>query len=198
MSPRKISIHQVGLGASVRDAAADTMPVVRQMLGELGFNSEIFVDGDERSLRLRAQDLLLIHHCGFQYRFDWLAGLRCRKALIYHGMTPPRYFAQDTRDYDLSVKAHAQLSALRGIVEAGIALSSRSARRLQQRGFGDVSVIPFFKDCTNLRSIEYFMPGMPSSLATRTTPPWFSATCFTIARPSPVPPVSRERARSTR
>ena len=86
MSPRKISIHQVGLGASVRDAAADTMPVVRQMLGELGFNSEIFVDGGERSLRLRVQDLLLIHHCGFQDRFDWLAGLRCRKALIYHGM----------------------------------------------------------------------------------------------------------------
>ena len=37
-----------------------------------------------------------------------------------------------------------------------------------------------------------------SSLVTVTSPPWFSATCFTIARPSPVPPVSRERARSTR
>src|SRR5205823_5111498 len=64
----------------------------------------------------------------------------------------------DTRDYNLSVKAHAQLSALRGIVEAGIALSSRSARRLQQRGFGEVSVIPFFKDWTDLRFIEYFNP----------------------------------------
>src|SRR5437667_12410872 len=128
MSPRKISIHQVGLGASVRDAAADTMPVVRQMLGELGFNSEIFVDGDERSLRLRAQDLLLIHHCGFQDRFDWLSGLRCRKALIYHGMTSPRYFDQYSRDYHLSIKAPAQLADFRPVVEAGIALSSASVR----------------------------------------------------------------------
>src|SRR5206468_4106426 len=37
-----------------------------------------------------------------------------------------------------------------------------------------------------------------SSLVTRTSPPWFSATCLTIASPSPVPPVSRDRARSTR
>ena len=37
----------------------------------------------------------------------------------------------------------------------------------------------------------------PSSLSTVTVPPWFSATWRTIARPSPVPPVSRDRARST-
>ena len=34
----------------------------------------------------------------------------------------------------------------------------------------------------------------PSSLSTSIVPPWFSTTCFTIARPSPVPPVSRDRA----
>ncbi len=38
----------------------------------------------------------------------------------------------------------------------------------------------------------------PNSLVTTTRPPWFSATCLTIDRPSPVPPVSRDRARSTR
>jgi hypothetical protein len=38
---------------------------------------------------------------------------------------------------------------------------------------------------------------LPSSLWASTRPPCCSATCFTMARPSPVPPVSRERARST-
>ena len=171
MIPRKISIHQIGLGSADWDGAADTMLLVRQMLGELGFNSEIFVDGGGGAgaspvrhvseLRLRAHDLLLIHHGGFQDRLDWLAGLRCRKALIYHGMTPPRYFAHDTRDYRLSVRAHAQLATLRGVVEAGIALSSPSARGLRQRGFADVTVIPFFKDSTNLRFTEYFNPVDP-------------------------------------
>jgi glycosyltransferase involved in cell wall biosynthesis len=161
MTPRKISIHQVGLGSAVRDSAADTMPLIRQMLRELGFHSEILVDGGERSLRPRAQDRLLIHHCGFQDRLDWLAGLRCRKALVYHGMTSPRFFAQESRDYQLSIKAHAQLARLRGIVEAGIALSSRGARRLRQRGFADVTTIPFFKDWTDLRFTEYFNPVDP-------------------------------------
>src|SRR5579863_1114961 len=133
MMPRRISIHQVGLGSADWDGVADTMLLVRQMLGELGFNSEIFVDGGGGAapspvrhvseLRPRAQDLLLIQHGGVQDRLDWLAGVRCRKALIYHGMTAPRYFAQDSREHHLSVKAHAQLATLRGIVESGIALS---------------------------------------------------------------------------
>lgn len=38
----------------------------------------------------------------------------------------------------------------------------------------------------------------PTLLSTRTVPPWLSTMCFTIARPSPVPPLSRERALSTR
>ncbi len=171
MIPRKISIQQVSPGSAVRDGTADTMLLVRKMLAELGFNSEIFVDGGERSwaspvrhageLRPRAQDLLLIHHCGCQDRLDWLAGLRCRKALMYHGITPPRYFAQDSRDYHLSVTAYAQLANLRGIVEASIALSSSTAGRLRQRGFADVTTIPFFKDWSDLRFTGYFNPVDP-------------------------------------
>ena len=35
----------------------------------------------------------------------------------------------------------------------------------------------------------------PSSLHTVTSPPWLAQMCLTMARPSPVPPVARERAR---
>jgi hypothetical protein len=38
----------------------------------------------------------------------------------------------------------------------------------------------------------------PSSLSADTRPPWASTRCFTMARPSPVPPWSRERAGSER
>src|ERR671917_843959 len=38
----------------------------------------------------------------------------------------------------------------------------------------------------------------PKALSTATRPPWFSATCLTMLRPRPVPPVSLERALSTR
>ena len=39
---------------------------------------------------------------------------------------------------------------------------------------------------------------VPGELQTCTSPPWLEITCFTIERPNPVPPVSRERAESTR
>lgn len=38
----------------------------------------------------------------------------------------------------------------------------------------------------------------PSSDSTRTDPPWRRMRCFTIERPSPVPPISFDRAPSTR
>src|SRR5438105_12629536 len=107
MTPRKIAIHQIGPGSAPRSGAADTMLAVRQYLTNLGFDSEIFIDGSDGSwpsavwplseLRPGAQDLLLIHHWAYQDRLDWFAGLRCRKALVYHGIMPPRYFARDSR-----------------------------------------------------------------------------------------------------
>jgi S-adenosylmethionine:tRNA ribosyltransferase-isomerase len=39
---------------------------------------------------------------------------------------------------------------------------------------------------------------LPGSLCISISPPWRCTTCLTIARPSPVPPVSRERLPSTR
>src|ERR1700687_4357568 len=38
----------------------------------------------------------------------------------------------------------------------------------------------------------------PTTLSALTDPPWASTRCFTIARPSPVPPASRERPLSAR
>src|ERR1700680_1267796 len=137
MPRRNISVHQASPGSAVRDGAADSILLVRQMAVELGFNSEIFVVGGAGSwpsrvrragqLLPRAHDLVLIHHCGCQERLEWLAGLRCRKVLVYHGLTPPRYFAPDSRDRLRSVNAHAQLGSLRSFVEASIALSRPSA-----------------------------------------------------------------------
>ena len=39
---------------------------------------------------------------------------------------------------------------------------------------------------------------VPGLLHSRTSPPWLFSTCLTMASPSPVPPVARERAGSTR
>src|SRR6202008_2866548 len=47
-----------------------------------------------------------------------------------------------------------------------------------------------------MRSVN--VEPVPGRLHSWTSPPWWAATCLTIASPSPVPPVARERALSNR
>src|SRR5690348_9240954 len=164
MTPRKVSVHQVGHGLPVRDAAADAMAVIKRALVQLGFASEIFVDRIEgiwaspvrplSELRPGPQDLVLLHYWTYQERLDWLTGLRCRKALVFHGITPPRYFAHDSRDYQRSIKAHGQLASLRRITEAAIAPSRATAAELQRRGFSPVATIGLARDRSDLRVLD--------------------------------------------
>jgi glycosyltransferase involved in cell wall biosynthesis len=175
MTRRKISVHHWSPGSAVGYGALDSILLVRRMAIELGFDSELFVDGDEAAwsspvrraseLQPHADDLVLIHHCGYQERLEWLAGLRCRKALVYHGLTPPRYFSRDNRGRLRSITAHAQLASLRGFVEAAIALSRPAADRLRQRGFPQISAMPLFKDWSDLRSTGYLNPVEPNRRA---------------------------------
>ncbi len=164
MTPRKISIHQIGHGLPVRDGAADAMAVIKHALVQLGFASEIFVDRIEgiwpspvrplSELRPDPQDLVLLHYWTYQERLDWLAGLRCRKALVFHGITPPWYFAPDSRDYQRSVKAHGQLASLRRISEAAVTPSRATAEELQRRGFSPVATIRLARDRSDLRLLD--------------------------------------------
>lgn len=47
-------------------------------------------------------------------------------------------------------------------------------------------------------SVKRTVVPCPTSLSIASSPPWASTRCLTMARPSPVPPSSRERALSTR
>jgi hypothetical protein len=52
---------------------------------------------------------------------------------------------------------------------------------------------PYTAGKTSVKTLPF-----PTSLWTSTRPPWYWATCLTMANPSPVPPRSRLRALSTR
>jgi hypothetical protein len=48
------------------------------------------------------------------------------------------------------------------------------------------------------RTISRKLEPLPGSLSMSISPPWRCTTCLTMDKPSPVPPVSRERLLSTR
>jgi glycosyltransferase involved in cell wall biosynthesis len=102
-------------------------------------------------LRPAESDLLLIHHSMGHDAFPRLAEQRCRKFLVYHNITPPRFFGENDPHHSYALKGYAQLTQFRDIVEAAIAVSPFNARQLGQRGFQNVTVIPFLKDFTAIR-----------------------------------------------
>ena len=66
--------------------------------------------------------------------------------MIYHSITPPKYF--DSRDSIVSElrRGFAQIEEFRGIVEASVAISPYNARQLRSRGLEKVAVIPLLRD----------------------------------------------------
>ena len=83
--------------------------------------------------------------------FSRLADLPCRKFLVYHNITPPRFFEETDPFHSYGVKGYSQLSQFREIVESTIAVSPFNARQLKQRGFQNVTVIPLLKDFAAIR-----------------------------------------------
>jgi glycosyltransferase involved in cell wall biosynthesis len=161
----KIKIHQFHSGSSVADAVTNCMFFVRSMLKSFGFASDIFVEHVDSALAGRVRpleelrpaksDLLLIHHSMGHDAFRRLAEQRCRKFLVYHNITPPRFFHEKDPFHFYGVKGYAQLSQFRDIVESAIAVSPFNATQLEQRGFQNVTVIPFLKDFTAIRNAPH-------------------------------------------
>jgi glycosyltransferase involved in cell wall biosynthesis len=135
------------------------------MLKSLGFESEIFSERVDpalsdrvrrlEDLRLTKTDLLLIHHSMGHDAFSRLADLQCRKFLVYHNITPPRFFEEHDPYHVYALKGYAQLSQFRDIVESAIAVSSFNARQLSQRGFDNIAVIPLLKDFAAIRNAPH-------------------------------------------
>src|SRR5205085_12210892 len=64
------------------------------------------------------------------------------------------------------------------------------------RGNGTCAPLTLDSKCAGMRRVK--VEPVPGRLHSFTSPPWFAATCLTMASPRPVPPVARERALSTR
>jgi glycosyltransferase involved in cell wall biosynthesis len=134
---------------------------VQSMLESFGFEPDIFAEHVDpalsgrirrlEDLRPAESDLLLIHHSMGHDAFSRLADLRCRKFLVYHNITPPRFFEENDPFHFYGIKGYSQLAQFRDIVESAIAVSPFNARQLKQRGFQNVTVIPLLKDFAAIR-----------------------------------------------
>ena len=95
--------------------------------------------GDLASL---APDLLLFHFAGFTPLLGTIAGVPCRRGLVYHNVTPAHFFRGMPETLEFTRRGREQLGRLSRIFDFAFADSSFNASDLGGAGFAPVRVLP--------------------------------------------------------
>lgn len=160
------AIHQLVAGFSHGDAISNEALVLRRIFRSWGFESEIFCearrilpelrsearDGEMLRTAIRPEDVALLHLSIGSPMNELFAELRCRKAILYHNITPPEYFrGVQEQIAHLLEKGREQAQRLVGSAEVVMADSAFNAAELTAWGFRDVRVLPLVLDLERLR-----------------------------------------------
>lgn len=158
-------IFQLVAGFSRGDAISKAALLLRRVFRSWGCPSEIACDGKAILADLREEawtlercaaeagpgDLVLLHLAIGSPANALFAELPARKAILYHNITPPEFFAglEQTR---LLEEGRRQAAQLAGAAEVALAVSRFNAADLEQMGYRDVRVFPFPMDLDELRA----------------------------------------------
>lgn len=161
-----MNIHQFVAGFSRGDAISNEALALRDMFRSWGYASEIFSEARRilPELRQEAGDLLtylpesrpddvvLLHlSIGSQVN-EVFVGLPCKKALLYHNITPPEFFQGVQQETAVHLaKGREQLRGLAGVVDVVMADSAFNARELESLGYDEVKVFPLVLNLDVLR-----------------------------------------------
>ncbi|MDR0183637.1 glycosyltransferase family 4 protein [Lysobacter arvi] len=174
-----IKVHQFHSGSAYGDAVTNSMLLLQRHLRALGLQSEVFAEHLDPLLGeairphtdlddlLAPDDVLIIHHSMGHDRINWLLGLRCRKVLLYHNITPASFFPVDSAFHKYSLLGYEQLGLLMRRVERAYAVSEFNARDMRKHGFQDVKVLPVLVDDAKYEGVL-----RPRCLETDVGRPW--------------------------
>ncbi|MBU0676485.1 MAG: glycosyltransferase family 4 protein [Verrucomicrobia bacterium] len=160
------TIHQFVAGFSHGDAISNEAIVMRDIFRKWGYESGIFSEAKRILPELRPisadvsafkavckpEDVVLLHLSIGSPVNDVFAELPCRKAILYHNITPPEFFlgVQEQIANNLR-KGREQAARLAGSAEVVMADSGFNGRELEQFGYHNVKVLPLVLDIRKLR-----------------------------------------------
>ena len=142
------------------DAIGNDAFELQRLFWQRGVQSEIFVDEakpevlafarswrDLRAKRLADGGLLFVHVSMGNDAIDQVAKLPVRKAVVYHNITPARYFSGvNAAAEKYSEIGRRQLKDLAAHAELGIADSEYNRRELEELGYKHTAVVPIIVD----------------------------------------------------
>jgi glycosyltransferase involved in cell wall biosynthesis len=147
-------IHQFHYATAAGDAVTNQMRFIRDSLREAGVTGEIFARENKAPAEygIRAflpealwnADLILVHHSHGNPALSSLLRIEIPQALIYHNVTPARFFQHDPYIARLCELGRRQLKEFRDAVVATFAVSRYNARELEALGFPEPRLFPLF------------------------------------------------------
>ena len=146
-----MEINQFHSGTAVGDAVTNQMLMICDLLKRQGYQSHIYAQHIPDALQDRIQpiaqykgnkdNILLVHHSmGFD-GFEDIVALPDKKALIYHNITPERFF-DDEYIKKYIRKGLWQAAEYRKYVDYAIADSNYNRQELLSFGYEQVEVMP--------------------------------------------------------
>ncbi len=147
-----MEINQFHSGTAVGDAITNQMILIKDILEKNGYKSNIYAEHipdalkgiikNVKEYKGKMDNLLIIHHSmGFDY-FDNIVSLPDKKILIYHNITPEKFFEDEgTKRYIR--KGLKQLSDYSEYVDYAIADSNYNRKQMIEAGFtSTIDVMP--------------------------------------------------------
>lgn len=159
------AIHQFVAGYTRGDAISNEAVVLRRIFRSWGFDSEIFCESRRTLPELRqdardlcayqasaeSNDVVLLHLSIGSPANELFGSLSCRRAILYHNVTPPVYFEKVNRQVARALEAGMkQVRALAGAADVTLAVSRFNAGELEKMGYKNVGILPIILDFEQL------------------------------------------------
>lgn len=150
-------LHQFTEAISVGDAVSDQVFIIQRWLREMGFTSEIYAEHIRPGLEGRARpareyrqqpaETCLIHHHAIGSDIaERVQDIGLPQILIYHNITPPRFFTPDPVMAASLNKGRRQLEEMRSRTLLALGDSGYNERELVEIGFSPTGVLPIALD----------------------------------------------------
>ncbi|HXT72203.1 MAG TPA: glycosyltransferase [Vicinamibacterales bacterium] len=167
-------VNQWVPSAHYGDAIGDHIRATRDVLRGWGHQSDVFAAeiDDELEDEIRpwtdrdagAGDVTLLHFAGASPMTSAFPRVRGRRVLVYHNITPARFFA----DYEPGLargcaEGRKELATLSGSVDLAIGDSEFNRRELESVGFRSTAVVPILVNTDRLLTAPR-LPALESQL----------------------------------
>jgi len=152
-----MEIHQILPTISSGDAIGNEVREIKRVLNEWGYKSEIYAQNIHPKInakkyteykKVSSKENILIFHFSIGSEIsEFVAKLPDKKIMIYHNITPPKYFCGVNETLvNLLENGKKELRSLVDYIDLAVGVSEYNRLELQKIGFKNTDVLPIIMD----------------------------------------------------